>query len=152
MRVRSFLPEDLSACLEVFDSNIPTFFQVEEREEFLAFLQNLPGPYLVVLDQAGEIVGCGGYALREDGRTADLCWGMVHGDRHREGFGDYLTRSRIDRVLQDPSVLELALNTSQKTTGFYENVGFRIIEVKEDGYGPGFHRCEMRMGVDGEAR
>lgn len=147
VKVRDYRPADLQACLTLFDSNVPRFFTAEEREEFASFLTNLPGPYLVVLAPNGDIVGCGGFAYREGGAVADLCWGMVHHDLHGKGHGHFLTKTRIDRASEDPSVQELALNTSQLTVGFYEGLGFKITEVMENGYGPGLDRCEMRLEV-----
>jgi ubiquinone/menaquinone biosynthesis C-methylase UbiE len=74
--LRNFAPADLSACLAIFDSNVPEFFVPAERAAFASFLAALPGPYLVV-QQAGEVVACGGYAVEPGTATADLCWGMV---------------------------------------------------------------------------
>lgn len=44
---RAHEPTARAACLTVFDSNVPRFFREEERPEFEAFLDALPGPYLV---------------------------------------------------------------------------------------------------------
>ncbi|HEX8430709.1 MAG TPA: hypothetical protein VF625_05455, partial [Longimicrobium sp.] len=63
MRVRDYTTADRDPCLAVFDSNVPDFFVPAERGEFAAFLDALPGPYLVVESAAGTVVGCGGYAV-----------------------------------------------------------------------------------------
>jgi hypothetical protein len=74
MRVREYTTGDRDACLAVFDSNVPRFFTPAEREEYAAFLDApLPGPYLVVEDEAGVVVGCGGYALERGTADAHLC-------------------------------------------------------------------------------
>ena len=147
MTTRDFAAGDTEACLAVFDSNVPEYFHEGERAEFLAFLEALPGPYLVLVDDLGDVVGCGGYARAESPGRADLCWGMVRNDAHRKGMGRALTKARLNRILADPDVREVALNTSQHTTGFYERLGFRTVSVVRDGCGPGLDRCEMRMTV-----
>lgn len=147
MKPRRFTASDIDGCLEVFDTNVPDFFTVEERSEFTAFLRSLPGPYFVLEGADGKIGACGGYALSEDGRVADLCWGMVRLELHGRGVGRALTQLRVEAALQEPKLSEIALNTSQHTRGFYEKMGFRLLEVIEDGYAPGLHRCEMRMRV-----
>jgi ribosomal protein S18 acetylase RimI-like enzyme len=145
MRVRDYTAADRPACLAVFDSNVPHFFVPPEREEFAAFLDDLPGPYLVVEDETGVIVGCGGYAVTPGTAVADLCWGMVDRARHGTGLGRVLLDARMERVRHDPAVDAVALNTSQHTRGFYERRGFVIERVEIDGYAPGLDRCDMRL-------
>lgn len=126
---RDYHPTDLPACLAVFDSNVPEYFTAPEREEFRAFLGDLPGPYLVLEEAGVGIVACGGYAFVPEEGRADLCWGTVRQDLHRGGLGRRLTEARIERAVADPGVRVVALNTNQLTTGFYEALGFRTIEV-----------------------
>ena len=145
---RDFAPADLEACLHVFDTNVPDFFTYEERDLFADFLRELPGPYFVLELGEGGVAACGGYAFTEDGARADMCWGMVRRDLHGQQLGRALTELRVEEAKADPRVTELALNTSQHTRGFYERLGFHVIEVVEDGYAPGLDRCEMRMSVE----
>lgn len=121
------------------------FFTPEELDLFRSFLNALPGPYLVVRDPGRRIVGCGGYAFRESGTVADMCWGMVRQDLHGLGIGKTLTGARIERIKRGGSVREITLNTSQHTLGFYQRLGFEVVEVLTDGYAEGLDRCEMRL-------
>ncbi len=148
LRVRPYHTSDLEACLRVFESNLPRFFREHEREEYRAFLEALPGPYLVVETEEGEVVAAGGYAVVEGEERADLCWGMVRADQHGRGLGLMLTRARIDAALADPTVKHVALHTSQHTRGFYERLGFRLVDRVPDGYAPGLDRCDMRLDAD----
>lgn len=148
MNTRAYSDDDFEACLRVFDSNVPDFFVLEERQEFSTFLRDLPGPYLVIEDDHGDVVGCGGYAINQNSHTADLCWGMVLRRLHRRGLGRRLTELRVEQARKDISVREIALGTSQHTVAFYEGLGFRTVEVVRDGYGTGLDRCEMRLPVE----
>lgn len=145
MRVRDYTTADRDACLAVFDSNVPAYFVPPEREQFAAFLDALPGPYLVVEDEDGTVLGCGGYVVAPGTTTADLCWGMVRMERHGTGLGRLLFDARLARVRADAGVQAVALNTSQHTAGFYERRGFRTELVTPDGYAPGLDRCDMRL-------
>lgn len=149
MRVREYTPADREACLAVFDSNVPAYFVTAEREAFAAFLDDLPGPYLVIEDEGGAIVGCGGYAVVAETRTADLCWGMVEQGRHGTGLGRLLLDARLDRIRADRGADAVALNTSQHTRGFYERRGFVTERVIPDGFAPGLDRCDMRLSTAG---
>ena len=87
MRPRPYTSADRPDCLDLFDSNVPGYFVDGERAEFEHFLDELPGPYLVLVDERGAVVACGGYAIRPEDGVADLCWGMVHISRHAEVWG-----------------------------------------------------------------
>lgn len=138
---------DRAFCLDIFDSNVPDFFVPPERVAFEAFLDDLPGPYFVC-EPAGRIVACGGYAMAEGGRRADLCWGMVHRRMHRQGLGQTLARYRIDRALRHPGLSEIALQTSQHTSDFYGSLGFEVVDIEPDGFGEGMDRLDMRLRVE----
>jgi ribosomal protein S18 acetylase RimI-like enzyme len=158
--IRTFTPADKDACLAVFDSNRPTFFSAEERLLFSAFLERLPGPFLVLEDAAGQVVACGGYAVEAEQGCASFCWGMVQRSRHGQGLGRRLSLARLEGIRRDPRVRRVRLDTSQHTTGFYERLGFAVTDIQRDGYQPGMHRCEMEwiihraateQGAPGEA-
>ncbi|NNF38715.1 MAG: GNAT family N-acetyltransferase, partial [Gemmatimonadetes bacterium] len=125
----AFTPSDLEACLALFDSNVPDYFQLGERSEFRTFLDDLPGPYVVLRDGDGEVVACGGWAVSENG-VADLCWGMVRGDLHGRGWGRRLTLARLRGIEATPGVRVVELRTSQHTDGFYRTFGFRTVETR----------------------
>jgi GNAT superfamily N-acetyltransferase len=135
--------------LAVFNTNVPLYFREEERAEYAAFLDALPGPYFVIVGADEGVVGCGGYAIREDSDLADLCWGMVRQDRQGEGLGRALAEARLERIWRDPRVRAVALSTTQHTVGFYERLGFRTTSVSTDGYGPGLDRVAMLLEPGG---
>lgn len=148
IRIRDYAPADRDACIAVFESNVPEFFSDSERAELEAFLAHLPGPYLVLEEDDGRVVGSGGYALASDGVTADLCWGMVHRDRHGLGLGRRLAEARIERIRGDGLARSVRLRTSQHTRTFFERLGFVTESVEADGFAPGLDRCEMRLDLD----
>ena len=145
MHARDYTPADRGGRLAIFDSNVPDFFVTEERNDFARFLDTLPGPYLVIEDDDGRLVACGGYAVTPGTVTADLCWGMAMHSLHGTGLGRLLTEQRIRRVVEDGLATEVALNTSQHTVGFYERFGFHTERVTPDGFAPGLDRCDMRL-------
>lgn len=152
IRLRDYSPDDRSACLAVFDSNVPESFLAVERELFAVFLDELPGPYFVLADEAGNVVACGGYAISPGTTTADLCWGMVTRDRQGTGLGRSLVEIRLAKIGEDSNATGAALRTSQHTRAFYEKLGFTTTRVVRDGIGPGLDTCEMRKPIVREER
>ena len=142
---RPYTPSDLSRCLAIFDGNVPTFFDIDERDDFRAFLQGADrgeAPYLVA-ELEGSVVASGGLAVASDGTCARLAWGMVDRTRHGEGLGTRLTEARLALARADPRIVELRLDTSRRTTGFYERFGFTVSRIVPDGFAPGLDRHEM---------
>ena len=58
---------------------------------------------------------------------------MVRRSLHRGGLGLRLTEALLEWARSSPDVRVVALNTSQLTTGFYERVGFHVVEVVPEG-------------------
>ncbi|RZJ45532.1 MAG: GNAT family N-acetyltransferase [Brevundimonas sp.] len=146
---RPYTAADRAACLALFDSNAPRFFDPSERVGFEQFLDDLRWPYQVIerpdSEGGGRIVACGGHAVEPDGRTVSLCWGMVEQGLHGQGLGRLLTEARLAAARAEPGVTAVRLDTGQHTTGFYERFGFVIERVVKDGYAPGSDRHDMRL-------
>ena len=142
---RDYSLADRPICLALFASNVPESFTVAERSDFERFLDNLPGPYMVLTDKSGLAIACGGYAVNPGTSCADLCWGMVHRDRQREGIGRLLTELRLKRIQADSGVTEIVLRTSHVTAPFYERLGFVVEDLRLNGIALGLHLCTMRL-------
>ncbi|NTT84677.1 GNAT family N-acetyltransferase [Tabrizicola fusiformis] len=142
---RPFRPDDITACLALFDGNCPRFFAPSEREEFASFLtapRPSDAPYLVLEDE-GDILACGGIEI--SGPDAHLTWGMVARDRHGQRLGTRLTEARLALARTLPGVERLILSTSQHTQGFYAGFGFAVTAHTPDGFGPGLDRVDMAL-------
>ncbi|MEM1132535.1 MAG: GNAT family N-acetyltransferase [Pseudomonadota bacterium] len=148
MQFRDYQPGDKAACLALFDSNVPRYFDPSERQMFGAFLDDPRGPYLV-LELDSEIVGCGGYAHeeidKEGVRAASFTWGMVDNARHKMGLGRALAEHRLAMIRQEPDLDEIRLSTTPDVAPFFARFGFVGGPVEKDGYAPGMDKVEMRM-------
>jgi ribosomal protein S18 acetylase RimI-like enzyme len=145
LQTRPYTPQDLPACLAIFDSNVPTYFAASERQEFQSDLQALTpqnGAYLVLVDD-GDVIACGGLGLSPDRQSVSLDWGMVRADRRGMGLGTRLTESRLALARNLPGLVCLTLTTSQHTMGFYQGFGFTVASVIPGGFGPGLDRVDM---------
>lgn len=144
---RDYVSSDRESCLAVFDSNIPKFFAAEERPEFDSFLDALPGPYLVMLED-DTVIGCGGWAKhRTEPNYAVLCWGMIDARRHLFGLGRRLMEARLSQIRAFPEILGVLLNTSQHSAGFFTRFGFQTRKIVSDGHAPGIDLYEMLLSV-----
>lgn len=145
-RLRAYRNEDREACLALFDGNVPKYFAIEERQDFVSFLEKLPGPYFVMVNEQEEVVACGGYATSEKNRElAVLCWGMVRRDLHRHGVGTQLLEERLRLIAAEPHLSIVMIETSQHSCGFFERFGFMVKRVVPNGFAQGLDLVEMKL-------
>lgn len=154
IKTRAYTDQDREACLSVFDSNLPTFFDPDEREEFELYLDDLtergPNAEYLVLETAKGVIACGGYYIAD--QQAGLAWGMVARDHHRQGIGSSLILERLRRIAAQPKVTSIILDTSQRSQGFFARLGFEVVQVIQDDYDIGLHRVDMRLDLDYQTR
>ena len=143
---REYSPADRDKCLRVFRSNMPRFFRDHEQPVFEAFIDSGECPYFVI-DQAGMIVGCGGYGVRTGSDHADLCWGMVDQSRHGQRLGEFLLLLRLSEIIRDPKIKAVRLGTSQLTDGFYQRYGFAVCERTANAIAEGLDEVEMLLDL-----
>lgn len=147
MNLRPYTAADRAVCLDIFDRNCPRYFADEERGNFEDYLNDPHGPYFVLENEAGEALGCGGYALEASG-AASLVWGMIRPEWQRKGLGRYLALYRLREISRHGGVQLVRMDTTQESVGFYEKLGFRVIGVKKDGYAPGLDRIELMKKLE----
>ncbi len=149
MKILKYSPEFKEKCIELFESNTPKFFEVEELPLFIDFLENDIEDNYYLVEKDGEIVACGGVFLTDDGKEAGLSWGIVRVDLHKKGIGKFLTEYRIDLLKKVYPGKIYKVDTSQHSAGFYLKRGFETIEVIPNGYGNGMDKYIMKMGLTG---
>ena len=146
--IRPFTPADREACLALFRGNVPRYFAASEEAGFADFLDRLPGPYLVLTDDAdGALVACGGWARGRAAAAAVLCWGIVRADRHGRGLGRKLLRARLDGIAAIGGFRTVEAATSQHTEAFFGRFGFVREAVEPDGFAPGIDRVDMVLAL-----
>ena len=149
MKFRPYQPEDKDSCIEIFMSNTPQYFGVDEADEFRQFLETLPCAYFVAT-QDNEIVACGGHGYHGKKETMVLCWGMVHADLHKQGLGKFMLIERLKQIYKDFGPTVVQIDTSQHSQGFFERYGFQVREISENYFDAGLHRVDMQLELNGE--
>jgi N-acetylglutamate synthase-like GNAT family acetyltransferase len=146
---RPYRPLDKGAVLRIFEANVPRFILPHERTDFAAFLDGLPhtGYYVVMEDEEGKVVACGGFSFRQEGE-AELCWGMVDPEYQGLGIGGSLRLLRMQLMTEIPNLKKVRLSTSQNDAPFFESYGFKIVQVVPDGYGKHMHKVDMEVMMD----
>jgi ribosomal-protein-alanine N-acetyltransferase len=153
MNIRPYQSTDSEACLRIFDSNTPKYFDPAER----AFLENwLTGKdekrnsykdnraeHFYVLEVKEEVIACGGFYIPNSKPVGNMVWGMVHSSLHKKGYGRALFNYRVQEIQSLYPDCSIILDTSQHTYLFFEKLGFKVTEIQKDAYGPGLDRYDM---------
>lgn len=152
--IRAYRDSDKDSCMEIFKTNVPTYFTLEEVNEFDRFLTKLNDPeatgnppyYVMVLEN--KLIGCGGIGEKKgiDGEDSiTFVWGMVDHSYHKQGFGEQLLLFRLNEIkLQFPNK-PIILDTTQFSYSFFEKYGFKTVKFTENSYGEGMHRYDMLL-------
>ena len=150
---RQYNSKDLEACLAIFDSNTPPYFDDEERDIFASWLKqigfgnlaysNTDFNYYEVAELDGQVVACAGYYVVNKESAARMAWGMVHRSHHSKGFGSAHLKRRIELIQEQGAGYQIDLGTSQHTFKFYEKHGFEVASITANGYGQGIDKYDM---------
>jgi len=154
--IRKYLPSDRSACIAIFKSNCPQYFDPEEldgleiwldgQDEGVIKYKTSAADHFYVFEHEGAVVACGGFYIVKDKPVANMVWGMVHNSYHKQGFGRQLFLHRVEQVALLYPAHAVLLDTSQHTYPFFERLGFVVTKITKDGYGVGLDRYDMEKG------
>ena len=131
---------------------MPLYFAEEELPLFMSFLERdviERGPYSVIFNN-GEIVGCGGIALKAaDDYTKEqhviMAWGLVDNKYHKSGFGKELLKFRVQQAKEIYPGITIALGTTQHTFQFFEKYGFKTVAFEKDHWAKGLDLYQMEF-------
>lgn len=137
LNVRSYSQSDQAILLELLRLNTPKYFAPEEEAEFISYLTHEIEQYFVV-ELNGEIVGCGGINLVENGAVGRISWDLLHPNSQGKGIGSQLLQHRIGVLKSNQKVKQIVVRTSQHVYPFYEKNGFELREIKKDYWADGF--------------
>ncbi|MEP2990870.1 MAG: GNAT family N-acetyltransferase [Parasphingorhabdus sp.] len=139
--IRTYQIADKVACLRIFDSNIPDFFDRSERDLLSHFLDSPIGAYFVV-ERDGAVIGSGGFR-KEDRGQARFTWGMVHRKHHGDGLGQLLAEHRLQEIEKSGEYSEVEIHTTPKVAPFFEKFGFESRKIEPDGFASGMDQVQM---------
>lgn len=142
-RFRAYETTDRADCLRLFDENCPEFFAPNEREDYIAFLEHHSRDYLVASIEDKILAAYGFHLLPEN--AAALHWILLSRSSQGQGLGS-LMMSRVLSQMRDNNRAPLYISASHKSAPFFSRFGAIEISREPDGWGPGMHRVEMRIG------
>ena len=122
--IRAYEHRDRDACLAIYKANEPGRFPEGHFEEFAAELDK-PGRLWLVIEDREELVAVGGISLdKSQHSAAHLMFGMIHPDRHFQGFGTTLLFARLAALPCPDRWTTVYLSPVETSKTFYQRFGF----------------------------
>jgi [ribosomal protein S18]-alanine N-acetyltransferase len=154
MNIRPYKSADKQACIELFKGNMPKYFSTSELPEFELWLdaqeakkeQNCDSgneQYFVV-EIMDEVIGYGGY-IKINYDEVGLTWGMISQSLHGKGIGKVFLEYRLNMIKSLFPLVSVIIDTTQLSYGFFERLGFKIVNITKDFYGQGLDRYDMKL-------
>ena len=131
-------------CLSIFKSNSPEFVDTTEESLFVSFLSRKKLIYFTLFE-SNALIACGGYGYENKTDSITLCWGLVHNQFHKRGFGSRLLKYRLKHIMKNYPNTPITLDTTQKTYKFYERFNFKVDKITNDYYAKGLDRYDMSL-------
>lgn len=144
--IRPYIPADKEKVLGLLRLNTPLYFHSSEEPDLLAYLERDAEHYYVV-EEAGEIIGSGGFNLFPAQKTARISWDIIHPAHHGKGIGKQLTLHRLNEIRHNHPVELITVRTTQLVYRFYEKLGFELVKTEKDFWAKGFDLYQMNMPV-----
>lgn len=142
MRIVPYKSLYFNRCLSILRSNTPEFIDKSEETLYVDFLSRTDIVYFVLFE-SNELIACGGCGYDSKKDNVTLCWGLVHNQFHKMGFGTHLLQYRLKYIMRSYPNTNVVLDTSQKTYKFYERFNFKVDKITPDFYGEGLDRYDM---------
>ncbi|WEJ98749.1 MAG: GNAT family N-acetyltransferase [Candidatus Sphingomonas phytovorans] len=144
LSIRHYVASDRDRMLAIFDANTPQFFAVNERADFVRYLDGNAGLY-AVCEREGSIVA--GFAVaRGTAGRAHLNWILVDPAAQGGGIGNAMMGAARTRAAdQGATILDIA--ASQHSAPFFLRHGAHALGRIENGWGPGMHRIDMELSL-----
>jgi N-acetylglutamate synthase-like GNAT family acetyltransferase len=142
MDIRKHRLSDRAQILELLRMNTPAYFAPSEEKDLVEYLYNHSANHYV-LEIDNRIVGCGGFNLAEDGKTAKISWDFFHPEMQAKGFGTRLMKHRLEKIKENAAVKNVSVRTSQFAFKFYERFGLKLKETQKDFWAKGYDLYHM---------
>lgn len=146
MLFRSYRSSDRTDLVRIFQSNCPKYFASHEEGEFLEFLDLDADANYLVVERDGQLIGCGGHCTRTDQHSIN--WAMFEnlqlGPKGLLQAALALFEELENRILAEGKYYDLHISTSQWMVPLFRRLGFEVLEVIPNGFGPQLDKIKMK--------
>ncbi|WP_038159008.1 GNAT family N-acetyltransferase [Verrucomicrobium sp. BvORR106] len=141
--VREYTPDDKEACLDIYRSN-EDLLPPDLIEAYADWL-DIGTSYMLVIEQGGEVLACGGLEIDGSKNSNQINCGLVRRSHHRKGLGTLLNLTRLALVPQDHDPAFVGMETSVSNEPFFNKFGFERLNKPVSRYAGASYFLDMGM-------
>lgn len=140
--IRKFKLEDKDQLIEIFKNNVPKYFAETEVDDYEEYINGKVQDYYVAL-LGSIVIAAGGINYDKDRQLAKINWDIVDIPFQKQGIGTLLLKHRLEVINNKKDIKSIIVRTSQHAYGFYEKMGFKLLERHKDYWAKGFDMYKM---------
>ncbi|WP_109301447.1 GNAT family N-acetyltransferase [Aquimarina sp. AU474] len=145
--IRPYKTSDKEQLIEVFNLNIPKFFDPKEVLDFKEYLQNHSDTYLTI-EYDNKIVGGTGYHIKETDKSGRITWVFFHPNYAGRGLGKKSIDYCLEILKTNQLIEKIVVTTSQLAYAFFEKFGFQLMSIEKNYWGQGLDLYVMEQQLN----
>ncbi len=149
MNFRSYKKEDKDRLVEIFHSNCPKYFNENDINDFIDFLNNYADKNYLVVIENNNIIGCGGHYTKAD--YHGIAWVMFEngsiGFKHIFKVADSFYQKIDQNIKAEKRRLPILINTTQLLEKLFNRYQFKTYQIIKDGFGIGLDEYKMKKVI-----
>ena len=148
MEIRTYNAQDNADLLNIFDSNCPKYFDPNDRQYLIDFLEKYADNNFKVITIDTNVVGCGGYYIKHTDRVFGIAWVMFK--RYSLGQKTFLKLSTdffeyiLSQIKKEKYDYDIVINTTQLLEKIFNRFGFITEKKIPNGFGDKLDHYVMR--------
>ena len=146
LKFRTYTKNDKQSLIDIFETNCPKYFDINEKNEFIDYLDNYTNENYLVAITGNQIIGCGG--LYTNDIEHRIAWVMFKknslGVRNLMIVADKLYSEIEKRIIAENKNFNIGITTTQLMESLFSNYGFKTYEIIKDGIGKGLDAYQMK--------
>lgn len=144
--IRPYIVSDKKRLLKIFNLNAPKYFDENEINDFVEYLDKNANTYLTI-EVDNKIVGGTGYYVNENDKSGRITWIFFDPNYSGQGLGKKSVEHCLKILSKDERVEKFVVTTSQLAYKFFEKFDYQIIRIEKDYWGEGLDLYEMEKPI-----
>jgi GNAT superfamily N-acetyltransferase len=130
-------------CIKIFDLNCPKYFAINERQDYIEFLQNSPESYKVGFINE-EAVAVFGLDIAPETNHARITWIITSPSVQAKGIGTDMM-SLAKKMAKNINIEVIDIAASHLSAPFFAKFGAKKVAEIKNGWGLDMHRVDMEL-------
>jgi hypothetical protein len=150
--IRTFKLSDKENIIGIFNSNCPKYFDKNDLQGLIDFLDNYADDNFKVLLYNNEVIGCGGHYVKQKDKVFGIAWVMFRrfsiGPINFQKITTQFFNHIFTNIEKEKLDFDIVINTTQLLEKTFNKFGFRTETIVEKGYGENLDHYIMRLQLN----